>query len=253
MQKKTYTLEIACDSLTAAIKAERAGANRIELCSNLAQGGTTPSAATIKLAKAHLNIPVFVLIRPRKGDFLYTELELSTIIEDIEIAKQLGADGIVAGCLTANGTLNKRQLEQMLIAAAPLPFTFHRAFDMCRDPEHVLEQLIDLGVNCVLTSGQASTAVEGQANIAQWVKQAAQRVKIVAGAGVRSNNIKQLLNIPELLEFHSSAKTKQISKMQFRGHTAMGSEAVEQEFEWRSVSEEEVRKLRLVLDHYDVE
>ncbi|MEM9888317.1 MAG: copper homeostasis protein CutC [Bacteroidota bacterium] len=237
------TLEIACDSIRSAVEAERGGAHRIELCDNLAQGGITPSAAKIQLAKKYLSIPVFVLIRPRKGDFLYSDLEMETMLANIQIAKDLGADGIVSGCLNADGTLAQQQLAQLLAAATPLSFTFHRAFDMCRAADVVLEQLIQFGVDRVLTAGQATSAIVGKEQIAQWVAQAAGRIQIMAGAGIRAHNIQQLLDIPGLTAFHSSAKRKQRSQMQYKGQAAMGRENVEQEFEWTMVSEEEVRRM----------
>ncbi|MEN0048931.1 MAG: copper homeostasis protein CutC [Bacteroidota bacterium] len=239
-----YLLEIACDAVQSAINAQQGGADRIELCENLAQGGVTPSSAKIKLAKAKLSIPVFVLIRPRKGDFLYSDLELETMLESIRIVKELGADGVVSGALRANGELHFAQMQRLVEAANPLPFTCHRAFDMCSNPNLALEQLIDLSVARILTSGQRSSAIEGKSNIENFVRLADGRIKILAGAGIRPHNIEELLSIDGLAEFHSSAKQVVKSKMQYFGEATMGSEDLEKEFEWEEVSAEQVHQLK---------
>ncbi len=237
-------LEIACDSITAAINAEAAGANRIELCDNLVQGGTTPSAAKIKLAKKYLSIPVFVLVRPRAGDFLYSEYEFQTMLEDIDLAKQLHADGIVSGVLRKDGSLDLKRTEQLMEATAPLPFTFHRAFDMCSAPALALEELIHLGVQRILTSGQNPTALEGLSNITKWVAQANERITIVAGGGIRANNIAQLLCITGLNEFHSSAKKLVSSQMLYKGKATMSKSNLEDEFQWFEVDMQEVAAMK---------
>lgn len=240
-------LEIACDSISSACHAQDGGADRIELCDNLAQGGITPSAGKIKLAKRLLHIPVFVLIRPRKGDFLYNKSEVETMLEDIFIAKSMGADGIVTGVLRNDGTLDETLLQQLKIAASPLPFTFHRAFDVCKAPEKVLEQLIDMQIERVLTSGQQSTAMLGKNNIQRLLQQAQQRIQLVAGGGIRPHNIGELASIPELKEFHSSAKQVVFSQMEFRGYVAMGKETAADEFQWEQVDETLVKQMKIQL------
>jgi len=245
-----HILEIACDSIQSALNAEQGGADRIELCENLAQGGVTPSAAKMKLAKAKLSIPVFVLIRPRKGDFLYSDLEFKTMIENTQIVKELGADGIVSGALQANGALDLQQMKRLVNAANPLPFTCHRAFDMCSNPILALEQLIDLGVARILTSGQRSSAIEGKNNIEKFVQLANGRIKIMAGAGIRPHNITELLSVDGLSEFHSSAKQVVQSKMQYFGEATMGSEDLTKEFEWEEVSVEQVQQLKSKLNSF---
>ncbi|NJL75869.1 MAG: copper homeostasis protein CutC [Saprospiraceae bacterium] len=240
-------LEIACDSVSSAYYAQDGGADRIELCDNLAQGGITPSAGKIKLAKRLLHIPIFVLIRPRKGDFFYNTLEAETMLEDVSIAKSMGADGIVAGALRHDGTLDEMLLQQLKMAASPLPFTFHRAFDVCKAPEKVLEQLIDMQVERVLTSGQQSSAIVGKNNIQRLLQQAQQRIQIIAGGGIRPHNIGELVSIPELQEFHSSAKQVVLSQMEFRGHVAMGKEAAAEEFQWEQVDSALVKQMKIQL------
>ncbi|MCB0578167.1 MAG: copper homeostasis protein CutC [Phaeodactylibacter sp.] len=245
-----YTLEICCDSAASAIAAARGGAHRIELCENLAQGGVTPSAAKIKIVKAQLAIPVFVLIRPRKADFLYSGLEFEVMLEDIRQAKALGADGIVSGALHADGTIDEGRTRQMVETAAPLPFTFHRAFDMCRDPLAAIDLLAGLGVKRILTSGQQPTALEGRANIERYVKHAGGRIGIMACGELLPDNIGALLSIRGLTEFHSAARKEVKSRMAYTGGVNMGDEAVQEEFRWQEVDERLVSGMKNVLDQY---
>ncbi len=238
------TLEICCDSLASAQAAERGGADRIELCDNLAQGGITPSAGKILLAKRLLQIPVFVLIRPRKGDFLYSDLEFDLMLENIREARKLGADGIVSGVLLPDGRLDNERIARLVEAAGPLPFTHHRAFDMCREPEEALEQLAAQGVSRILTSGQRPTAVEGLPLIARLAAQAGDRIRIMACGNLLPQTIGPLLAVASLQEFHAAVRKPVASNMQFRGHVNMGDEAVEAEFSWQEVDETLVRGLR---------
>lgn len=238
------TLEICCASLPSALAAQSGGADRIELCANLAQGGVTPSAATIKLAKKYLSIPVFVLIRPRKADFCYSDIEFEVMLENIRIAKSLGADGIVSGVLLKNGNIDLKRTQLLIKTAAPLPFTFHRAFDMCQHPLVALEELINLGVQRILTSGLKATALEGKIMIQQIIQQAKGRIHIMAGGGIRPHNIQELLVIDGLNEFHTSAKNTVYSQMKFKGVTSMGSEDLSNEFCWEEVDIEVVKTLK---------
>ncbi len=237
-----YTLEIACDSLQSALYAQEAGATRIELCDNLAQGGITPSIGKIKLAKELLNIPVFVLIRPRKADFLYSDLEFRLMLENIAAVKKAGADGIVSGVLLANGKIDIVRTKALMEAAQSLSFTFHRAFDMCENADFALEQLIELGVDTVLTSGQAANVVDGKAQLARLVQQAQGRIQIMAGGGLRPHNVASILETGARA-LHSSAKSKVNSKMSFRGNTPMGDAAAQEEFEWNEVNRDILNEL----------
>ena len=243
-------LEIAVDSVSSALYAAQGGANRLELCENLDQGGVTPSAAKIKLIKAKVDIPAFVLIRPRKGDFLYTDIEFETMLENIRLAKELGVDGIVSGVLLADGQIDLDRTSQLVKATTPLSFTFHRAFDMCCKPEEALEQLIELGVARILTSGQEPNAIEGKENIARFLQIANGRIQLMAGGGVRPKSIHQLLEIEGLNEYHSSARNMVESRMQYRGDTPMGSEAANAEFQWSEVKEEMVRAMQEQISRY---
>src|SRR2546425_4990959 len=166
-------VEACVDSVESALAAARGGAHRIELCANLVEGGTTPSAGTLAVCRARLEIPIFVLIRPRGGDFLYSAAELAVMLEDVRRAKETGAHGIVTGVLRADGEIDQDRTGELIAAARPLRVTFHRAFDVCRDAGRALETLIALGVERVLTSGQAATAPEGAEAIAGLVRRAA--------------------------------------------------------------------------------
>lgn len=244
---KAPILEICCDSLVSALNAQAGGADRIELCTNLAQGGTTPSAATIKLAKKYLDIPVYVLIRPRKADFCYTETEFEVMLENIQIAKSLEADGVVAGILLKNGDIDLERTRLLIAAAQPLAFTFHRAFDMSREPLVALEQLIDLGIENILTSGLQASAIGGKVMLKKLVKQANSRIHIMAGGGIRPHNIQELLAIEGLCHFHASAKSTVYSQMEFKGVTNMGSEDLSSEFCWEEVNLATVREMKSAL------
>lgn len=243
------TLEIAVTSLYSALLAEQSGADRIELCDNLEQGGITPSGGKIKLIKAAVNIPVFVLIRPRKADFYYSDSEFAIMLEDIHMAKSLGADGIVSGILQANGNLDIARTQQLIEATTPLPFTFHRAFDMCKNSAQSLEQLIAIGASRILTSGQKSSAIAGKDLIASLVKQAKARIEIMAGGGIKPDNLPQLLEIAGLGSFHASAKTLVRSKMAYQGDATMGSESVDQEFSWLETDGEVIAWMKGVLEN----
>lgn len=240
-------LEICCDSVASAIKAQNGGADRIELCENLAQGGVTPSAGKISLAKKWLAIPVFVLIRPRKADFLYSDGEFELMLEDIHHAKNLGADGIVSGILTTDGNLDVVRMEKLVAAAAPLPFTCHRAFDMCINANDAIEQLIEIGAKRILTSGQQPNAHLGKDNIARFAEQAKGRLSIMACGDLLPENIQEITSIPGIYEFHSAARGTLYSAMEYRGLTHMGDENLEEEFIWQEVDEDLVKGMKAKL------
>ncbi len=199
-------IEICAASLTSALIAQEGGAHRIELCAALELGGITPSFSTIELSKKVLQIPVYVLIRPRGGDFCYSETEIQTMLRDIEICKMLGVDGIVCGALERNGTLQLQQLRRFLAASEGMDFTFHRAFDRCNDPFLALEQCIDFGVSRILTSGQQPTAMQGVDCIAKLVEKAENKISIMPGSGVSPDNILEIKTLTQATEFHLSAK-----------------------------------------------
>jgi copper homeostasis protein len=200
-----YQLEILAYSLEACMLAEKSGADRIELCDNPGDGGTTPSAGTIRQAIHRTKIPVFPMIRPRGGDFLYSDAEFDAMREDINICKIFGAQGVVFGLLLADGTVDKARCSRLVEDAYPLDVTFHRAFDQTPDPFQALEDIIACGCTRILTSGQQARADEGSALIRSLVEQAADRIIIMPGSGIRSGNLPALIRDTGAAEFHSSA------------------------------------------------
>lgn len=199
-------IEICCGSIQSAANAKAGGAVRVELCQGLIEGGTTPSPATIEYAVKELGLQVFVLVRPRGGDFCYNELEIKTMEQDVEFCKQAGVAGIVVGFLHPDGSIDTELTRRFVKLAAPLPVTFHRAFDRCPEPLKALEQIIDCGCARILTSGCKPTAVEGADMLQQLVKHANGRIKILAGSGVTPENAAALRQKTGAPEIHGSCK-----------------------------------------------
>jgi copper homeostasis protein len=208
-------IEVCAYSVQSAITAQEAGAFRVELCSNYFEGGTTPSAGTIQLAREALKIKLNVIIRPRGGDFLYSDCEYSTMLKDIETAMKLGADGIAAGILTADGRVEKTRMKEIISITGTGSVTFHRAFDTVRDPFRAMDDLIELGVNRILTSGLKHSAAEGKELIAQLNERAGNKIIIMPGSGVNSSNIENLYKSTGAVEFHLSGRSIIKSNMEF--------------------------------------
>jgi copper homeostasis protein len=208
--------EACVDSPEAAIAAQTGGADRVELCASLLEGCLTPSAGSIQLARQHLEIGLQVMIRPRSGDFCYTDIEFEIMKLDIEVAKKMGADGVVIGILKPDGSVDKERTNVLVELARPLSTTFHRAFDMSRDPYAALEDLIDLGVDRILTSGQEYTALEGLGLITDLVQKAGDRIIIMPGAGIHEGNIAKIVKQSGVQEVHAAGLTTVESRMKFR-------------------------------------
>jgi len=210
-------LEVCANSVTSAITAQKGGAARVELCENLTEGGTTPSYGQIAVARQHLNIPINVLIRPRPGDFLYTDIEFGIMRADVEYAIQAGCNGIVIGMLDEEGNVDKVRCRELIDLAheSGLSVTFHRAFDVCRCYDEALEDIIALGCDRILTSGGRTTAIEGSVNIASLVEKAAGRITIMPGSGINETNVKDLVEFTHVTEVHASAKLKVNSRMKY--------------------------------------
>ena len=211
-----YRIENCAGSAESARRAQLGGAYRIELCAGLPEGGTTPSYGEIVAARRAVDIKLNVIIRPRAGDFLYTPLEVEAMLEDIKMARQIGVDGIVVGCLTPDGEVDKPLLRRFVEASGDLPVTFHRAIDVCRDPSTALEDIIEVGCARVLTSGGRATALQGAEVIAQLVRQAGDRIIIMPGAGVTPENIAELARITGAKEFHFTGRVPEPSPMRYR-------------------------------------
>ena len=209
-------LEICAGSVESAIAARDGGAQRIELCAALEVGGVTPSAGLIAEARKVNGLTLNVIIRPRGGDFLYNEYEVACMEEDIRTCRSLGVDGVVIGALTADGDIDTATCKKLINAAEGMGVTFHRAFDMCRNPQKALEELIALGCHRVLTSGQAATAQTGIPLLKELVKQADNRIIIMPGCGVNSNNAAKILQATGANEIHASARKSVGSGMIFR-------------------------------------
>lgn len=208
-------LEIAVFNIESAFAAANAGADRIELCENPFDGGTTPSYGFLKNVAANISIPVFPIIRPRGGDFLYSKAEFQQICYDIELCKDLGFKGVVSGLLLAEGTVDYKRTAKLVSLAGDMQFTFHRAFDRAINPLEALETIIETGAHRILTSGQVPNAFDGKDLILQLIQQANNRICIMPGSGVRSNNIKALQAYTGAKELHSSARLNANSLMQF--------------------------------------
>jgi copper homeostasis protein len=202
----TILIEAAVESLDAARAATAGGAHRLELCTDLAHGGTTPAEQLLRDCHAHVVIPLFVLVRPRAGDFVYTDTEHRTMLEQIHRSKDAGAHGIVTGALTSSREIAEDRTAELLHAARPWTVTFHRAFDECRDQAAALERLIQLGVDRVLTSGGAPTAPEGAEQIRRLVIQGEGRIEILAGGGIDGDNVARLVHDTGVGEVHFSVR-----------------------------------------------
>ncbi|NOU58584.1 copper homeostasis protein CutC [Marinifilum caeruleilacunae] len=241
-------LEICCYSVQSAIIAEQSGANRIELCAGVYEGGTTPSLATIQMAKEQLSIPVHVIIRPRGADFCYSDLEFENIKKDILACKELGVEGVVSGILLSNGSIDIARNKELVELAKPMSFTFHRAFDMVENHAQALDQLIEMGVDRILTSGGMQTAEEGIDLLKKLVDQAEGRIVIMPGSGVNENNIGKLKEITGAKEFHCSAKKLVKSKMEYQNpNINMGGEGSIPEFEYYEADSEKIKRTLMAL------
>ena len=222
----SFQFEVAVDSLESALVAQACGVDRVELCADLASGGLTPSRGLLELALERLRIPAHVIIRPRRGDFLYTEAEFQIMLRDIAAAKAAGASGVVFGLLLADGGIDLARTAELAAAARPLSVTFHRAFDMCREPREALAQLIKLGVERLLTSGQARTAEAGAALIGELVGLAEGQISVMPGAGVSEANIQRIAAETGAREFHFSARELVDGPMRYRKSSLNMGEAM---------------------------
>lgn len=236
-------LEICAGSVESAIAARDGGAQRIELCAALEVGGVTPSAGLIAEARKIEGVVLNVIIRPRGGDFLYNEYEAACMEQDIRTCKQLGVDGVVIGALTADGDIDTTLCKRLIAAADGMSVTFHRAFDMCRDPRKALEELISLGCDRVLTSGQAATAEAGVPLLKELVEQADGRIIIMPGCGVNRGNVASILESTGANEIHASARKSVGSGMIFR-HSGVSMGATDcDEYARKETCKEEVRAI----------
>lgn len=241
----SYIIEIATSDFSTTESAVEGGADRIELCANLSEGGTTPSFGMIQRCRQSFGIEIYPIIRIRGGDFLYTEEEFSIMLQDVKKCKELDCDGIVTGFLNSDGTIDLERITEVIKIAYPMKVSFHRAFDRCRDPFIALEQLIECGCNRVLTSGQKPTAMEGLQLISQLEKASGNKITIMPGSGVRKENIKELAEKTGCIEFHSSLRGKIKSRMEFI-HPAFAND--KESYTNNAIDPNEVMALRKALD-----
>ena len=243
-----FLLECATDSVESALAAAKGGANRLELCANLIIGGTTPTLALYDEVRNHSDIPLFILIRPRFGDFLYTDYEANVICREIEMFQKAGAEGVVIGSLNKDGSLNAEHMKRFIDSAKDMSVTLHRAFDMCADPFETLKQAKELGVNTILTSGQAPSSLEGIDLYEKLIEKANGEISILAGGGIKASTIEKLLKQTSLTAFHMSGKIVVESGMEFRNPAvSMGLPGISEYNIWLT-DENNVREARRVLD-----
>lgn len=246
--KKIYTLECCVDSVESAICAKEGGADRLELCSNLVIGGTTPTLALYEQIRETVDIRIHALIRPRFGDFLYTSHEAEIICREIHAFRRAGAEGVVIGCLKPDGSLDVELMKRFMDCAGGMSVTLHRAFDMCRDPFAALAQAKMLGVSTILTSGQAPSCVAGLARMKELTDAAGSAVTILAGAGINAAAVETLLSSTDLTAFHMSGKKIRNSGMIYKNPgVSMGLPGMS-EYEIWQTDTQNVRAVRRLLD-----
>ncbi|ORX89183.1 copper homeostasis protein cutC [Basidiobolus meristosporus CBS 931.73] len=243
--------EICIDSVISGENADKAGACRVELCDNLVEGGTTPSAAMIELVKSRIKTPVMVMIRPRGGDFCYDEDEFWIMKRDIELCKQWGVYGVVFGILTEDGFVDVPRCKELVELAKPMKVTFHRAFDMANDPYRALEDVISIGgIERILTSGQEKSVLEGSECIAELVKRAGDRIIIMPGGGVTERNIQRILRLTNVQEIHISASSSRPSQMVYRNpNCSMGFTLSSPEYSIKIASQERIQSMMQHASH----
>lgn len=248
MRPGAVLLEICLDSVESAIAAERGGADRVELCAGLPEGGTTPSAGMIAAVRGAIKIGMHVMIRPRGGDFCYSADEFGIMQRDILIARQLGANGVVFGILSADGSIDKDRMRQLVELSRPLKVTCHRAFDMAADFNQAIDDLVEVGVDRVLTSGGKKSAIDSMPTLAQLVQHAQARISVMACGELSVANVKAVISYTHVTEVHAGLGTQVTSAMKFRNQKiAMGTLA-DSEYQHSVVTESSVRELRKTVD-----
>jgi len=244
-------LEICVDSVESAVAAEAGGAQRVELCCGLAEGGLTPSAGLLRAVRSRIKIGIHVMIRPRGADFLYSEDELSIMRDDIAVAAQSGADGVVFGLLKTNGDVDVERTRELVELAHPMEVTFHRAIDMSRDLEASLESVIEAGAKRILTSGAAVNATQGSPRIAGLVQLAGDRIQIMVAGSIRPENVAQIATETRAQHFHAALRTLIPSAMKYENRTVhLGTPDADDYARYVSRAED-VRRLRHAMDEID--
>ena len=239
-----FTLEVIGFNIESCMLAQAAGAQRIELCDNPGEGGTTPSYGFIKAARQHLQIELYPIIRPRGGDFFYSDAEFEVMKADVKICKELGCDGVVIGILNEDGTVDKERCKELVALAYPMGVTFHRAFDRVQNASQALEDIIEIGCERILTSGLVPAALDGAETLAALIKQADERIIIMPGSGVRADNIIELAQKTGAVEFHTSARINIDSRMNYI------NESMKESLKSVTVGEAEIKEIILSLHNF---
>ncbi len=246
-------IEIVVYNIESALKAQEGGADRIELCDNPGEGGTTPSYGVIEAVRQNVSLDVFVMIRPRGGDFHYTNYEFHSMKRDISQCQKISVDGVVFGILNPDGTIDKKRCKELIDKARPLKVTCHRAFDMTRDPFQALEDCIEVGFDRILTSGQQAQALKGADLIGELVKRANGRIAIMPGSGVNENTVQEIVRKSNATEIHFSATAFRDSKMEYKNLDIAGMGSDEgAEFKVRTVDPERVKAMRKLAENKKV-
>jgi copper homeostasis protein len=242
-------LEVCVESVSGAVSAQEGGADRVELCANLLEGGTTPSLGSVQEARRRLQIRMHVMIRPRGGDFCYSDIEYEIMKRDIVAVRQAGADGAVLGILQPDGSVDQERTCALTQLARPMSVTFHRAFDMARDPYEAMKALISIGINRILTSGQESSVLEGLDLITSLVREAGDRIIIMPGGGITERNFTRIAAESGARELHVAALAEVDGPMQFRNPRCfMGGELRSPEFSLLATSSDRIRSFVLLVN-----
>jgi copper homeostasis protein len=247
-ERNLFKIEACIGTLQSGIEAEKGGANRVELCDNLAEGGTTPSAALIQMTKEKLQIPAAVMIRPRHGDFLYSDLEFEIMKKDIEFCKSVGVEAVVFGLLTPEGNIDCERTKKLVETAGNMQVCFHRALDLSNDYLKAIEQIIDCGCHRILTSGGANKAVEGFENIRKAQELYGNKIEIMVGSGINAENVSMFHNIG-IRNFHLSGKVQIDSLMTYRKEgVSMGAISADEEYKITQTDYRKIAEVKQVLE-----
>lgn len=246
--KNRFNLEVCVDTVESAIAAEKGGATRLELCGNLIIGGTTPSMSLLEIVKEYVKIPVYVIIRPRFGDFCYSDLEFEEMKRQVILVKDHRADGIVIGILKPDGSLDKERLKILVDLAEGMPITLHRAFDVCRDPFEAMDEAVKLGISTILTSGQKQTALEGADLLSELIKRANGKIDIMPGGGISSHTVAEIAQKTYAKSYHVSGKIKKDSPMVYRKEGVSMGLAILSEYDLFEADEIEIRKIKELIE-----
>jgi copper homeostasis protein len=243
-------LEACVNSAVSAIEAEKGGADRVELCENMPEGGCTPSAGAIKFARENISIGLFVMIRPRVADFCYSPEEFEIMKKDVLMAKDLGADGVVFGILKPDGTIDKDRMSQLMELSGPMGITCHRAFDMTRDPYEAMNDLISLGIDRILTSGQSDSALSGAPLIQDLISKSRGKIILMPGHGIKEHNLEQVIRLTGANEFHLYLTKNVTTRMSFlRDNVKMGNQG-HSEYDSIIVDRERIAKAKRIMREF---